>query len=101
MDKIRWGILGTGRIAGDFATGLAAESDAEIVAVGSRAQHTADQFADRFAIPNRHPTYDALVADPDVDIIYIATPAHFAQREYNQLLERRQGGAVRETLRHQ
>ncbi len=74
MDKIRWGILGTGRIAGDFATGLAAESDAEIVAVGSRAQHTADEFADRFAIPNRHPTYDALAADPDVDIIYIATP---------------------------
>ena len=74
MDKIRWGILGTGRIAGDFATGLAAESDAEIVAVGSRAQHTADEFADRFAIPNRHPTYEALAADPDVDIIYIATP---------------------------
>ena len=74
MDRIRWGILGTGRIAGDFATGLAAESDAEIVAVGSRAQHTADEFADRFAIPNRHPTYDALAADPDVDIIYIATP---------------------------
>ncbi|MYH60278.1 MAG: Gfo/Idh/MocA family oxidoreductase [Caldilineaceae bacterium SB0675_bin_29] len=74
MDKIRWGILGTGRIAGDFATGLAAESDAEIVAVGSRAQHTADEFADRFAIPNRHPSYDALAADPDVDIIYIATP---------------------------
>ncbi len=74
MDKIRWGILGTGRIAGDFATGLAAETDAEIVAVGSRAQHTADEFADRFAIPHRHPSYEALAADPDVDIIYIATP---------------------------
>ena len=74
MDKIRWGILGTGRIAGDFATGLGAEEDAEIVAVGSRAQETADSFADRFDIPNRHPSYDALAADPDVDIIYIATP---------------------------
>ena len=74
MDKIRWGILGTGRIAGDFATGLAAEEDAEIVAVGSRTQETADRFADRFDIPNRHPTYDALAADPKVDIIYIATP---------------------------
>ena len=74
MDKIRWGILGTGRIAGDFATGLAAEEDAEIVAVGSRTQETADRFADRFEIPNRHPTYDALAADPKVDIIYIATP---------------------------
>lgn len=74
MDKIRWGILGTGRIAGDFATGLGAEKDAEIVAVGSRAQETADSFADRYGIPNRHPTYEALAADPDVDIIYIATP---------------------------
>ncbi len=74
MDKTRWGILGTGRIAGDFATGLAAEEDATVVAVGSRTQETADRFADRFGIPNRHPTYDALAADPEVDIIYIATP---------------------------
>lgn len=74
MEKTRWGILGTGRIAGDFATGLAAEEVAEVVAVGSRSQATADSFADRFGIPNRHPTYDALAADPEVDIIYIATP---------------------------
>lgn len=74
MERIRWGILGTGRIAGDFATGLAAEEDAEVVAVGSRSQKTANAFADRFGIPHRHSTYDALAADPDVDIIYIATP---------------------------
>ena len=74
MEKIRWGILGTGRIAGDFATGLAALEDAELVAVGSRTQESADRFAERFDIPHRHPTYDALAADPDVDIIYIATP---------------------------
>ena len=74
MEKIRWGILGTGRIAGDFATGLGAEEDAEVVAVGSRAQATADAFGQRFDIPNRHPTYDALAADPDADIIYVATP---------------------------
>ncbi len=80
MDKTRWGILGTGRIAGDFATGLAAEEDATVVAVGSRTQDTADRFADRFGIPNRHPTYDALAADPEVDIIYIATP-HPLHRE--------------------
>lgn len=80
MDKIRWGILGTGRIAGDFATGLAAEDDAEIVAVGSRSQQTADGFADRFSIPRRHSTYEALAEDPDVDIIYVATP-HNLHRE--------------------
>lgn len=74
MEKIRWGILGTGRIAGDFATGLAAVEDAEIVAVGSRSQSSADAFADRFDIPNRHPSYTDLAADPQVDIIYVATP---------------------------
>ncbi len=74
MEKIRWGILGTGRIAGDFAIGLAAVEDAEIVAVGSRTQESADAFAARFDIAHRHASYDALAADPDVDIIYIATP---------------------------
>ena len=92
MDKIRWGILGTGRIAGDFATGLGAEEDAEIVAVGSRAQESADRFADRFDIPRRHPTYDALAADPEVDIIYIATP-HTLHKE-NTVTCLRAGKAV-------
>ena len=92
MEKTRWGILGTGRIAGDFATGLGAEEDAVIVAVGSRTQETADRFADRFDIPHRHPTYDALATDPDVDIIYIATP-HTLHKE-NTITCLRAGKAV-------
>jgi predicted dehydrogenase len=72
--SIRWGILGTGRIATDFATDLALLDDAEIVAVGSRTQASADEFGDRFGIARRHPSYDALVADPDVDVIYVSTP---------------------------
>lgn len=74
MEPIRWGILGTGRIAGLFATGLTALPDAELVAVGSRAAATAARFADEHGVPRRHPSYAALAADPEVDIVYVATP---------------------------
>jgi len=70
----RWGILGTGRIAGLFATGLASAPGAELVAVGSRTQESADSFGDQFSIPHRHGSYAGLAADPDVDVIYVATP---------------------------
>jgi predicted dehydrogenase len=73
-DTIRWGIIGTGRIASDFTADLALLDDATVVAVGSRQQQTADDFADRFGIPHRHASYDALVADPDVDAVYVSTP---------------------------
>ena len=74
MDKIRWGILGTGRIAADFARGLAAVEDAELVAVGSRTAESATAFADRFSILTRHASYADLAHDPNVDIVYVATP---------------------------
>ncbi|MGN6700886.1 MAG: Gfo/Idh/MocA family protein [Thermomicrobiales bacterium] len=70
----RWGILGTGRIAGLFATGLASAPGAALIAVGSRTQEAADAFGDRFTIPRRHASYEALAADPDVDVIYVSTP---------------------------
>lgn len=71
---IRWGILGTGRIAGDFATGLQKVDDAELVAVGSRTGDSARSFAAKFDIPNIHTGYEKLVRDEVVDVIYIATP---------------------------
>jgi predicted dehydrogenase len=74
MDKIRWGILGTGGIAARFADGLTALPDAELIAVGSRAKRTADAFADRFDIGHRHASYDALAQDDAVDAVYVATP---------------------------
>ena len=73
-DRIRWGIAGTGGIASAFAADLALLPDAEIVAVGSRAQDSADAFADRFGIRNRHVGYAALAADPEVDAVYVAVP---------------------------
>jgi predicted dehydrogenase len=74
VDRIRWGIAGTGGIAAAFARDLALLPDAEIVAVGSRSQGAADAFADTFGIPHRHVGYEALAADPDVDAVYVAVP---------------------------
>jgi len=71
---IRWGILGCGRIAGKFAADLKLVSDAELIAVGSRSQETAAVFADEFNVKYRHASYAALVQNPEVDVIYIATP---------------------------
>ena len=53
---------------------LAGLADAEVVAVGSRTQASADAFATRFGIPRAHANYQALYDDPDVDIIYVASP---------------------------
>lgn len=70
----RWGIAATGSIAASFAEDLALVDDATLTAVGSRSQASADTFGERFGIPNRHSSYEALAADADVDIVYIATP---------------------------
>lgn len=70
----RWGILGTGNIAKQFARGLRHAPGAELIAVGSRAQASADRFGDEFGVPKRHASDDGLMHDPDVEVIYIATP---------------------------
>jgi len=71
---IRWGILGTGRIADKFAGDLALAEGAAAVAVGSRSRESAEHFARRHGIPKAYGSYDELVRDPDVDIVYVATP---------------------------
>src|SRR5947208_1313585 len=63
----RWGIVGTGGIASTFAADLELLDDAEVVAVGSRSQEKADEFGNRFSIPHRHASYEALAEDPDVE----------------------------------
>ena len=72
--KFRWGIAGTGRIAGDFVDGLRQVPDAEVVAVCSRSESTAKNFALQRNIPRWHGSYEALAADPNVDVLYVATP---------------------------
>lgn len=71
---IRWGIMATGNIAHQFARGLRALNDAELVAVGSRSQVSAEAFGDEFDVPRRHGSYEALVSNPEVDAIYVSTP---------------------------
>ncbi|MGA1426182.1 MAG: Gfo/Idh/MocA family protein [Ilumatobacteraceae bacterium] len=70
----RWGIAGTGRIASDFVDGLRQVPDANVVAVCSRHADTARDFAARRNIPRAHSSYAALAEDPNVDIVYVATP---------------------------
>src|ERR1700742_4588087 len=77
MTALRWGILGTGLIAGAFAADLVHTDTGEVTAVGSRGQARADEFGDRHAVARRHASYEALVADPHVDVIYVATPHSF------------------------
>jgi predicted dehydrogenase len=72
-DRIGWGILATGGIAGAFTKDLAL-AGRTVAAVGSRTQESADAFGNKYGIPHRHGSYEALVADPDVDIVYISTP---------------------------
>jgi predicted dehydrogenase len=76
----RWGIISTGGIAQAFARDVALLPDAEVVAVGSRSQASADAFGAEFAVPHRHATYESLVADDEVDAVYVATP-HNSHRD--------------------
>ncbi len=82
--KCRWGIFGTGNIAGKFAEALAVLPDAELVAVGSRSAATADAFAARHNVPRRHASYAALAEDAAVDALYVATP-HTLHAEHTLL----------------
>ncbi|MGH3251311.1 MAG: Gfo/Idh/MocA family protein [Trebonia sp.] len=89
---VRWGILGTGGIAGAFTADLRLTGSGAVVAVGSRGQGSADRFADEFGIPGRHGSYESLVADPGVDAVYVATP-HPMHRD-NAVLALRAGKHV-------
>ena len=72
--KVRWGVLATGAIARAFAAGLKQSETGELVAVGSRSQEKADAFGEKFGVARRHASYEALLADPSVEAVYISTP---------------------------
>ena len=74
LTPIRWGILGTGLIATEFAKALQHVRDAELVSVGSRTQSSSSTFASAHGLARAHGSYEALAADPLVDVVYIATP---------------------------
>jgi predicted dehydrogenase len=76
-NKIRWGILGTGNIAHAFAKGIAGSTTGELFAVASRSRSNAERFGQQFDVSCRYGSYEALLADPDVHVIYIALPHVF------------------------
>lgn len=71
---LRWGVLGAGYIAGSFADAVAAHTAGTVLAVGSREVAKAVKFAAEHGIDRAYGSYEELVADPDVDAIYVATP---------------------------
>jgi predicted dehydrogenase len=78
---IRWGILGAGGIAGAFADAVRTSTRAQLVAVGSRDHVRAERFATAHGIPTTHLGYRDLVEDPQVDVVYVATP-HSEHRDH-------------------
>jgi predicted dehydrogenase len=77
MTTLRWGILSTANIATEkVIPGIRRAARCEIVAIASRDAATARRVADSLAIPTSHGSYEALLADPEVDAVYIPLPNH-------------------------
>ena len=87
MTKIKWGILAPGNIAGKFAKDLQLVDDGEIVAVGSRSLERAETFCKSYPNAKAYGSYDAFAADPNVDIVYIASPHTYHHRHTILCLE--------------
>lgn len=77
---IGWGIMATGTIANKFCEGLKSLKDAEIIAVASRSLDRALAFGRKHGIKRAYGSYEELVKDPEVDIVYIATPHNLHYR---------------------
>jgi predicted dehydrogenase len=71
---LRWGVMGTGNIARQFAAGVASARGSRILAVGSRSRESASAFAGGHQIPQAYGSYDDLLADPNIDAVYISLP---------------------------
>ena len=72
--SLRWGVIGTGWIADRFVASLRQHSSQQVIAVGSRTLESALSFADRHTLPAAYGSYEELVADGEVDVVYVATP---------------------------
>ncbi|MBA3232998.1 MAG: Gfo/Idh/MocA family oxidoreductase [Propionibacteriales bacterium] len=87
MKTIRWGILATGKIARSFAADLLLVDTAELVAIGSRTRATAQAFAAEFGARRAYDSYAGLADDPDVDVVYVATPHALHRADVTVCLE--------------
>lgn len=75
--KIRWGIVGPGKIARKFVSDLLLVDDAEVTAVASRSMERAKEFAEEYDVEHTFGSYDELFRSGTVDVVYIATPHNF------------------------
>ena len=80
MKKLKWGILGPGSIARDFAQALN-RVNGEVYAVASRNKERAEKFARENNVKKAYGSYDEIIKDKDIDVVYIATP-HSNHYEY-------------------
>lgn len=74
MKTVKWGIIGAGRISSTFATALNSLEHTELVAVASRDLTRAQEFANKFQVKKTYNSYEELVKDPEIDVVYIGTP---------------------------
>jgi predicted dehydrogenase len=74
VEPVRWGILSTARINRAVIPPLRESPESELVAVASRTQERADDYAREWGIPRAHGTYEALLDDPEIEAVYISLP---------------------------
>ena len=72
--KLNWGLLSTARINQDLIVPLTASRRTRLLAVASRSQSTADAYASKWNIPRAHGSYESLIHDPEIDVIYNSLP---------------------------
>jgi predicted dehydrogenase len=75
--RVRWGLLGTARINERLIPAIRDSQCSELVAVASRSQARADEYARQWAIPRAYGSYESMLADPDIDAVYISLPNGF------------------------
>lgn len=78
---LRWGILAAGNIARNFARTIPEHTASSVVAVGSRSLEKAEAFAAEYSVARAHGSYEDLVADPEVEAVYVASP-HSEHRDH-------------------
>eukprot|EP00977_Amphora_coffeiformis_P016564 scaffold5168_cov176-Amphora_coffeaeformis.AAC.2 len=97
-DNTRWGILSAGKISSDFCQALHFTPGSQPYAVAARDATRASAFADRYAVDKFYGSYEALLADPDVDVVYIGSIADQHAKLARMALEARKPTVVEKPL---
>jgi predicted dehydrogenase len=87
MQHFNWGVIGPGNIANTFAKAIAPSKKGKILAVASRSQERATEYANSYQIEKTYTDYAEMLADPQIDIVYVATPHNFHYQQVKMCLE--------------